>query len=78
MLNLKIVVIYLMMSLDIIRELAELGADLPLSVVIKEEDKYYEVDYITYDYVINEFVLVVKDGTGSKYSTRGDICVTEG
>lgn len=67
-----------MMSLDIIRELAELGADLPLSVVIKEEDKYYEVDYITYDYVINEFVLVVKDGTGSKYSTRGDICVTEG
>lgn len=67
-----------MMSLDVIRELAELGADLPLSVVIKEEDKYYEVDYITYDYVINEFILVIKDGTGAKYSTRGDICVTEG
>lgn len=66
-------VIYLMMSLDVIRKLAELGADLPLSVVIKEEDKYYEVDDITYDYVINEFVLVVEDGTGARYSTRGDI-----
>lgn len=53
--------------------LAELGADLPLSIVIKEEDKYYEIDDITYDYVINEFVLVVKDGTGARYSTRGDI-----
>ena len=30
-----------MMSLDVIRKLAELGADLPLNVVIKEEDKYY-------------------------------------
>lgn len=66
-------VIYLMMSLDVIRKLAELGADLPLSIVIKEEDKYYEIDDITYDCVINEFVLVVKDGTGAKYSTRGDI-----
>lgn len=66
-------VIYLMMSLDIIRRLAELGADLPLNVVIKEEDKYYDIDYITYDDVINEFILVVKDGTGTKYSTRGDI-----
>ena len=66
-------VIYLMMSLDVIRKLAELGADLPLSIVIKEEDKYYEIDDITYDYVINEFVWVVKDGTGARYSTRGDI-----
>lgn len=66
-------VIYLMMSLDVIRRLAELGADLPLNIVIKEEDKYYDIDYITYDDVINEFVLVVKDGTGTKYSTRGDI-----
>ena len=66
-------VIYLMMSLDVIRKLAELGADLPLSIVVKEEDKYYEIDDITYDYVINEFVLVVKDGTGARYSTRGDI-----
>ena len=66
-------VIYLMMSLDVIRRLAELGGDLPLNVVIKEEDKYYDIDYITYDDVINEFVLVVKDGTGTKYSTRGDI-----
>ena len=66
-------VIYLMMSLDVIRKLAELGADLPLSIVIKEEDKYYEIDDITYDYVINEFLLVVKDGTGARYSTRGDI-----
>ena len=66
-------VIYLMMSLDVIRRLAELGANLPLNVVIKEEDKYYDIDYITYDDVINEFVLVVKDGTGTKYSTRGDI-----
>lgn len=66
-------VICLMMSLDVIRKLAELGADLPLNVVIREEDKYYEVDDITYDYVINEFVLVVKDGTGARYSTRGDI-----
>lgn len=66
-------VIYLMMSLDVIRKLAELGADLPLSIVIKEEDKYYEIDDITYDYVINEFILVVKDGTGARYSTRGDI-----
>ena len=65
--------IYLMMSLDVIRRLAELGANLPLNVVIKEEDKYYDIDYITYDDVINEFVLVVKDGTGTKYSTRGDI-----
>ena len=55
-----------MMSLDVIRKLAELGADLPLNVVIKEEDKYYEVDDITYDYIINEFVLVVKDGTGAR------------
>lgn len=62
-----------MMSLDVIRKLAELGADLPLSVVIREEDKYYEIDNITYDYVINEFVLIVKDGTGTRYSTRGDI-----
>ena len=62
-----------MMSLDVIRRLAELGANLPLNVVIKEEDKYYDIDYITYDDVINEFVLVVKDGTGTKYSTRGDI-----
>ena len=62
-----------MMSLDVIRRLAELGADLPLNVVIKEEDKYYDIDYITYDDVINEFVLIVKDGTGTKYSTRGDI-----
>ena len=62
-----------MMSLDVIRRLAELGANLPLNVVIKEEDKYYDIDYITYDDVINEFVLVVKDGTGIKYSTRGDI-----
>lgn len=62
-----------MMSLDIIRRLAKLGANLPLNVVIKEEDKYYDIDYITYDDVINEFVLVVKDGTGIKYSTRGDI-----
>ena len=62
-----------MMSLDVIRRLAELGADLPLNVVIKEEDKYYDIDYITYDDVINEFVLVVKDGTDTKYSTRGDI-----
>ena len=61
------------MSLDVIRRLAELGANLPLNVVIKEEDKYYDIDYITYDDVINEFVLVVKDGTGTKYSTRGDI-----
>lgn len=66
-------VIYLMMSLDVIRKLAELGADLPLSIVIKEEDKYYEIDDIAYDYVINEFVLVAKDGTGARYSTRGDI-----
>lgn len=66
-------VIYLMMSLDVIRKLAELGADLPLSVLIREEDKYYEVDDIIYDYVINEFVLVVKDGTSARYSTRGDI-----
>ena len=66
-------VIYLMMSLDVIRRLAELGADLPLNIVIKEEDKYYDIDYITYDDVINEFILVVKDGTGTKYSTRGDI-----
>lgn len=66
-------VIYLMMSLDVIKRLAELGANLPLNVVIKEEDKYYDIDYITYDDVINEFVLVVKDGTGTKYSTRGDI-----
>ena len=66
-------VIYLMMSLDVIRRLAELGANLPLNVVIKEEDKYYDIEYIIYDDVINEFVLVVKDGTGTKYSTRGDI-----
>lgn len=70
-------VIYLMMSLDVIRRLAELGADLPLNVVIKEEDKYYEVDDITYDYVINEFVLVVKDGTGARYSTRADFIEKE-
>lgn len=66
-------VIYLMMSLDVIRRLAELGANLPLNVVIKEEDKYYDIKYIIYDDVINEFVLIVKDGTGTKYSTRGDI-----
>ena len=60
-----------MMSLDVIRKLAELGADLPLNVVIKEEDKYYEVDDITYDYIINEFVLVVQAGPRASYSTRG-------
>lgn len=63
----------MMMSLEIIQRLAELGEDLPVNIVIQEEDKYYDIDYITFDDEIYEFVIVAKDGTGAQYSTRGRI-----
>lgn len=61
----------MMMGLEVIERLAQLGADAPVNLVIKEEDKYYDIDYITFDDEIQEFIIVAKEGTGSTYSTRG-------
>ena len=63
----------MMMSLEIIARLAQLGANLPVNVVIKEQDMYYDIDYITYDSEIGEFIIVVQEGSGSIYSTRSHI-----
>lgn len=63
----------MMMGLEIIERLAQLGADLPVNIVILDEDKYYDIDYITFDDEINEFIIVAKEGTCSTYSTRGHI-----
>jgi hypothetical protein len=63
----------MMMGLEVIERLAQLGADAPVNLVIKEEDKYYDIDYITFDDEIHEFIIVAKEGTGSTYSTRGHI-----
>jgi len=61
------------MGLEVIERLAQLGADAPVNLVIKEEDKYYDIDYITFDDEIQEFIIVAKEGTGARYSTRGHI-----
>lgn len=63
----------MMMGLEVIERLAQLGADAPVNLVIKEEDKYYDIDYITFDDEIQEFIIVAKEGTGATYSTRGHI-----
>lgn len=63
----------MMMGLEVIERLAQLGADAPVNLVIKEEDKYYDIDYITFDDEIQEFIIVAKECTGATYSTRGHI-----
>lgn len=63
----------MMMGLEVIERLAQLGADAPVNLVIKEEDKYYDIDYITFDDEIQEFIIVAQEGTGATYSTRGHI-----
>lgn len=62
------------MALDVIIKLAELGADLPVNIVIKEDDKYYDIDYIAFDEDIHEFIIVAQDDSAAQYSTRGDVC----